>query len=53
MKLGSSGSGATGFTTNIEYVQFASTGNSIDFGDSVESTLGVNLGAMSTGHGGL
>ena len=47
------GGGGVSPGIDITYVTIASTGNSIDFGDSVENTLGVNLGSMSTGHGGL
>ena len=53
MKLGNSGSGSTGFANIIEFVQFATTGNSTDFGDSVLSTLTTSRGTISTGHGGL
>ena len=40
-------------TTNvIEYVEFATTGNTTDFGDSVNQTYGVGEG-ISNAHGGL
>ena len=53
MKLGNSGSGSTGFANIIEFVQFATTGNSTDFGDSVLSTLTTSRGTISSAHGGL
>ena len=53
MKLGNSGSGSTGFANIIEFVQFATTGNSVDFGDSVLSTLTTSRGTISSAHGGL
>ena len=53
MKLGNSVNGSTGFANIIEFVQFATTGNSTDFGDSVLSTLSCSRGTISTGHGGL
>jgi len=53
MKLGA-GNGASTTTTNkIESIQFATTGNATDFGDSVLQTYSSSLGSMSTGHGGL
>ena len=53
MKLGNSGNGSTGFANIIEFVQFATTGNSTDFGDSVLSTLSCHRGTISSAHGGL
>ena len=52
MKLGNSGSGSTGFANIIEFVQFATTGNSTDFGDCI-STLTTSRGTISSAHGGL
>ena len=52
MKFGAASNGTT--TTNlIEYVQIATTGNSVDFGDSVLMTYSASIGSCSTGHGGL
>ena len=53
MKLGNSGNGATGFSNIIEFIQFATTGNSTDFGDSILSTLTTSRGTISSAHGGL
>ena len=52
MKLGSAGNGVT-TTNNIEYIQIATTGNAVDFGDSVLMTYSSSIGSCSTGHGGL
>ena len=50
------GIAAGGWTPNntnvIEYVEFATTGNTTDFGDSVLQTYGVGEG-ISNAHGGL
>ena len=52
MKLG--GGDGSGQTTNIiNYVQISTTGNAIDFGDSVLQNYSANRGSCSTGHGGL
>jgi len=53
MKLGSGDGGNTNTTNIIEYIQFATTGNATDFGDSVLQTYSSSSGSMSTGHGGL
>ena len=53
MKLGSGSAGNSTTTNVIEYIQFASTGNSVDFGDSVLQTYSTSVGSVSTGHGGL
>ena len=53
MKLGAGNGGNTTTTNIIEFIQFATTGNSTDFGDSVLSTLTTSRGTISTGHGGL
>jgi len=37
---------------NIEYITFATTGNSQDFGDATDDFSSYQ-GFMSTGHGGL
>ena len=37
----------------MEYIQIMSTGNSVDFGDFINGDKMGNMGAMSTGHGGL
>ena len=37
----------------MEYIQIMSTGNSVDFGDYINGDKMGNMGAMSTGHGGL
>ena len=53
MKLGSGDGGTTNTTNIIEFIQFATTGNATDFGDSVLQTYSSSHGSMSTGHGGL
>ena len=53
MKLGAGSGGNTTTTNKIESIQFATTGNATDFGDSVLQTYSSSLGSMSTGHGGL
>ena len=53
MKLGSGDGGNTTTTNVIEFIQFATTGNGTDFGDSVLQTYSTSGGSMSTGHGGL
>ena len=52
IKLGVAGPGNSTTTNAIEFIQFATTGNSVDFGDSVNQTYGVGEG-ISNGHGGL
>ena len=37
----------------IDYVQIMSTGNAIDFGDTIDSKVGGLTAAFSNGHGGL
>ena len=53
MKLGSGDGGNTNTTNVIEFIQFATTGNGTDFGDSTLQTYSTSGGSMSTGHGGL
>ena len=53
MKLGSGDGGNTSTTNIIEFIQFATTGNGTDFGDSALQTYSSSGGSMSTGHGGL
>jgi len=53
MKLGSGDGGNTTTTNVIEFIQFATTGNGTDFGDSALQTYSTSGGSMSTGHGGL
>ena len=53
MKLGSGDGGNTNTTNVIEFIQFATTGNGTDFGDSALQTYSSSGGSMSTGHGGL
>ena len=53
MKLGAGDGGNTTTTNKIESIQFATTGNATDFGDSVLQTYSCSTGSMSTGHGGL
>ena len=49
--------GGSGLPNNvlpwIEYIQIMSTGNSVDFGDFINGDKMGNMGAMSSGHGGL
>jgi len=52
IKLGVAGPGNSTTTNAVEFIQFATTGNSVDFGDSVNQTYGVGEG-ISNGHGGL
>jgi len=52
IKLGVAGPGNSTTTNAIDFIQFATTGNSSDFGDSVNQTYGVGEG-ISNGHGGL
>jgi hypothetical protein len=37
----------------IDYVQIMSTGNAVDFGDTIDSKVGGLTAAFSNGHGGL
>ena len=37
----------------IDYIEIATTGNSVDFGDYINGDKMGNMGPMSTGHGGL
>ena len=53
MKLGSGNGGNTTTTNIIEFIQFATTGNSTDFGDGILQTYSASRGTISTGHGGL
>ena len=53
MKLGSGDGGNTNTTNVIEFIQFATTGNGTDFGDSILQTYSTSRGTISTGHGGL
>jgi hypothetical protein len=52
IKLGVNGPGNSTTTNVIDFIQFTTTGNSTDFGDSVNQTYGVGEG-ISNGHGGL
>ena len=52
IKLGVNGPGNSTTTNAIDFIQFATTGNASDFGDSVNQTYGVGEG-ISNGHGGL
>ena len=52
IKLGVAGPGNSTTTNAIDFIQFATTGNATDFGDSVNQTFGVGEGT-SNGHGGL
>ena len=52
IKLGVAGPGNSTTTNAIDFIQFATTGNASDFGDSVNQTYGVGEG-ISNGHGGL
>ena len=52
IKLGVNGPGNSTTTNAIEFIEIATTGNSKDFGDSVNQTFGVGEGT-SNGHGGL
>ena len=52
IKLGVAGPGNSTTTNVVDFIQFATTGNSVDFGDSVNQTYGVGEG-ISNGHGGL
>ena len=51
------GNNGSGLPNNViawmEYIQIMSTGNSVDFGDFINGDKMGNMGAMSTGHGGL
>ena len=53
MKLGSGDGGNTNTTNVIEFIQFATTGNATDFGDSVLQTYSASRGTISSAHGGL
>ena len=53
MKLGSGNGGNTNTTNIIEFIQFATTGNSTDFGDGILQTYSASRGTMSSAHGGL
>ena len=53
MKLGAGNGGNTTTTNIIEFIQFATTGNSTDFGDGILQTYSASRGTISTGHGGL
>ena len=49
-----SGDSASSNTSNIiDYVQFSTTGNSLDFGDATWQAYSFHQGTMTTGHGGL
>ena len=52
IKLGVNGPANSTTTNAIDFIQFATTGNASDFGDSVNQTYGVGEG-ISNGHGGL
>ena len=52
IKLGVAGPQNNTTTNAVDFIQFATTGNSVDFGDSVNQTYGVGEG-ISNGHGGL
>ena len=52
IKLGVAGPQNSTTTNAVDFIQFATTGNSVDFGDSVNQTYGVGEG-ISNGHGGL
>ena len=49
---GRSGPAPSYALNNIEYITFATTGNSLDFGDATDDFSSYQ-GFMSTGHGGL